>query len=63
MSNTPVCINCTYNWHILLHSVVTVRYTHCMYDELSYMPYILQHSDHVTRLHVTTRPFAGMRCT
>ena len=43
MSNAPVCVNSTYSWHILLLSVVTVHYTHCMYDELSSMPYILQH--------------------
>jgi len=49
MSNTPVCVDCSYSWHILLHSVVTVHCTHCMYDELSPMPYILQHSNHVAR--------------
>jgi hypothetical protein len=49
MSNTSVCVNCTYSRHILLHSVVTVHYKHCMYNELSSMPYILQHSNHVTR--------------
>jgi len=49
MGNTLVCVNFTCSWHILLHSVVTMHYTQCIYDELSSMPYILQHSNHVTR--------------
>ena len=36
----------------MLHGVVTVHYTHCMYNEFSSMPCILQHSNCVTRYNM-----------